>query len=84
MMNDMIADILKKAIPPEVMAMLTAEKMQEIGDRINATVTQWDERFTNIEQTQTRILELLENDSNGSGKRRAKLAAPVGDAPVTD
>ena len=83
MMNDMIADILKKAIPPEVMAMLTPEKMQEIGDRINATVTQWDERFTRIEESNARILELLENDSNGSGKRRTKLAAPVGE-PVAD
>lgn len=76
MMNDMIADILKKAIPPEVMAMLTPEKLQEIGDRFNATVTQWDERLSNIEAFQTRILELLENDSNRRKPR--SIPAPGG------
>lgn len=64
MMNDMIADILKKAIPPEVMAMLTPEKMQEIGDRINATVKDWNDRLDRIEATQQRILERLPDDSN--------------------
>jgi hypothetical protein len=37
-MQDMLADMLKKSIPPEVMEKLTAENLKDIGDKATAFV----------------------------------------------
>lgn len=77
-MENMLASMLKSVIPPEVMALITPEKMQEFGDKINAYITEQREDMDLIKQTQMQhsdllaaIMERLENGGckyNG-GKR---------------
>lgn len=46
--QDMLADMLKKAIPEEVMALLTPDQIQAMGEKINAFVTDIRENFQTI------------------------------------
>ena len=67
-MNDMMADILKKIIPREVMDMLTPEKISELGEKVNAVVQDIRDRFDRIEATQNAIVDritLIEEKSDG-------------------
>lgn len=74
-MSDMLGDILKKALPPEVMAMLTPENIKELGDKANGFISEVRNTLTNIENTQALILKRMErleenggrNSSNGDG-----------------
>lgn len=73
-MSDMLGDILKKAIPAEVAAMLTPENINAIGEKANAFITEMRGSIHNIEETQSLILKRIErmenggrNDSNGGG-----------------
>lgn len=52
MLNDMLADILKKALPPEVMEMLSSEKIKELGEQIKAAATNLRESLARIESNQ--------------------------------
>ena len=63
-MSDMLGDILKKALPPEVMAMLTPENMQEFGNKANAFISEMRSSLHSIEETQTLILKKMERLEN--------------------
>lgn len=77
-MNDMFADILKKAIPPEVMALLTKEKIEEFVAQIRTAAEKLNQRLSAIEETQTKILEYMENDNRNSN-RKPKRAGNTSD-----
>lgn len=47
-LNDMLADMLRKAIPEEVMALLTKEQIEALGIKINAFVEDIRENFQTI------------------------------------
>lgn len=96
-MEDMIADMLRKAIPPEVMAMLTAEKLKEIGEKATAFVEDIRGSLDYIKaqnvtthEMQSALLariEVLENDNrNGtSGNSRPRGRKPgVGSGGTPD
>lgn len=79
-METMLLNVLQKALPPEVMAMLTPEKMQEMGERINAYIVDTREKLDKIVEQNEKIIAstklLLERSDNeqrkgsgGSGKR---------------
>lgn len=92
-MSDMFADVLKKMVPPEVMAMLTPEKISEFGERLNAVVSDIRDRMDRIEAKQNDILVAIEgiknerdssNDSDGAdskprARRRSNGASHVGE-----
>lgn len=63
-MSDMLGDVLKKALPPEVMALLTPENMQEIGNKANAFIHEMRSSLHSIEETQSLILKKLERLEN--------------------
>jgi len=85
-MQDMLADMLKKSIPPEVMEKLTAENLKDIGDKATAFVADIRGSLDRIEATQativmqnetayerqTRILEALAEikENGGRGSQR--------------
>lgn len=73
-MEDMLASMLKKAMPPEVAALLTPEKINEFGERINAFLVHVTTQLAAIQGTQDEILKKMEglenvgrNESSGSG-----------------
>lgn len=64
-MSDMLGDVLRKALPAEVMAMLTPENMREIGNKANAFIQEMRSSLRSIEETQSLILKKLERLENG-------------------
>lgn len=48
-MSDMLADMLKKALPPEVMEMLTPENIKALGEKVNAFLIDHKEQIDRIE-----------------------------------
>lgn len=67
-MGDMLGDILKKALPPEVMAMLTPENMQDIGNKANAFIAEMRSSLKSIEDNQLLILKKLERIEENGGR----------------
>lgn len=51
-MNDMLADMLKKAIPQEVMELLSKEQIEALGEKINAFVIDVRQSFQTIIERQ--------------------------------
>jgi hypothetical protein len=73
MLNDMLADMFKKALPPEVMAMLSPEKITELGEKVTAFITDVRERLDRIEEKQIQIIGMLATEAeNGPGKSSGK------------
>lgn len=62
-LEKMVADLLVKALPPEVMALLSPENIKQFGDTINGYIADTRERLERIEQGQKIILERLDNDN---------------------
>lgn len=60
-MSDMLADMLKKSIPPEVMELLTAEKLKEIGDKANAFITDIRQSLDFIKSQNATTHDLLQS-----------------------
>lgn len=60
-MSDMLADMLKKSIPPEVMELLTAEKLKELGDKANAFITDIRQSLEFIKAQNVQTHELLQS-----------------------
>ena len=60
-MSDMLADMLKKAIPPEVAAMLTEEKVKEIGEKANAFITDIRQSLDFIKSQNATTHDLLQS-----------------------
>lgn len=80
-MSDMLGDILKKALPAEVMAMLTPENVQEIGNKANAFITEMRGSMKSIEDNQTLILKKLERmEVNGGSDNSIGAGKPSGSA----
>lgn len=85
-MSDMLGDMLKKAIPPEVAAMLTPENMNAIGEKANAFIAELRSTLSSIEETQSLILKRIErienggSDSNNGGLIIAPGSADNGDS----
>jgi hypothetical protein len=48
-MSDMLADMLKKALPPEVMEMLTPENIKALGEKVNAFLIDHKDQIDRIE-----------------------------------
>ena len=87
-MQDMVADMLKKSIPPEVMAMLTPEKLKEIGEKANAFVTDIRQSLDYIKvqnatthELQNAILAKLEATDNDDGNSESGNSEPRGRKP---
>lgn len=87
-LDNMLADMLKKALPPEVMEMLAPEKINEFGEKINAFIVDIrqgqqaiNERLDKIET----ILERFENeqDNNSSSKRGKSAGIGNGNGSAT-
>jgi hypothetical protein len=83
MMSEMFADMLKKAIPPEVAAMLTEEKLKEFGEKANAFVSDLRMSLDQIKETQAaHTLAFAEIrsaiDDNGSGRTAGKRSKSNG------
>lgn len=77
MMQDMLADMLKKAIPKEVMDLLTPENIKEMGDKVNAFVLDLQKGIEDIKIEQIEQRKLLDEmkgllngyaDNNRNGK----------------
>ena len=81
-MNDMFADILKKAIPPEVMALLTKEKIEEFVAQIRTAAEKLNQRLSAIEESQTKILEYMENDNRNSGRKPKRTGNGSSDGSI--
>lgn len=86
-MDDMLGKMLQKVIPPEVMAMLTPEKINAVGEGIKNAIIEIKESQAAIITEQERIaatlvliLERMDNaGSDGNAKRRtAGRIAPAG------
>lgn len=86
-MSDMLADVLKKSLPPEVMAMLTPENMQAFKNNAEALVMELRSGIANCQSQNTAthatldniveklavIMERTENDGrDGNRKPRAR------------
>lgn len=69
-MEKMLADVLKKAIPPEVMEFLTPEKIQELGETINAFLL--DIR-NNHETMQAKLDILIQSEAKNKASFEAVL-----------
>lgn len=61
-MNDMLADMLKKAIPAEVMELLSKEQLEAMGEKINAFVIDVRENFANITANQMVVIQRQADD----------------------
>ncbi len=61
-MNDMLADMLKKAIPAEVMELLSKEQLEAMGEKINAFVIDVRENFVNITANQMVVIQRQADD----------------------
>ena len=72
-MDDMLANMLKKALPAEVMQLLSPENVKEFGEKINAFITDIRERLERIESKLERIENggSDDNDERGGGIKRA-------------
>ena len=78
MMSEMLGDMLKKALPPEVIELLTPEKVQEFGERANSFINDLRASLTRIEENQQHILERLNNggyNSCGNGDGSGEYGA---------
>ena len=91
-MEDMMMSIIKKALPPEVVAMLSPEKLKELGDQINAGVEEFRGQLNRIEtdgKSNAEALKRIEDalSSNqprpGRGRRGGDGDGGSGDAPAT-
>lgn len=67
-MSDMLGDMLKKAIPPEVAAMLTPENMNAIGEKANTFIMEMRSSLKSIEDNQILILKKLERLEENGGR----------------
>ena len=63
-MDTMLAGVLKKALPPEVMELLTAEKIKEISEGINAYIVNTRDSLERIEAQNYAILKAVEELTN--------------------
>lgn len=68
-MENMLASMLQKAIPPDVLAMLTPEKIEEYKNGVKALWAEHKEQVDRIEQKLDCIL--LEASKNDTGKRNS-------------
>lgn len=91
MMQEMLADMLKKSLPPEVMELLTPEKIKEFGERANAFISDLRSGLDRIEAGQKETLARLENlerivadDRRNCSKRPGKQPGSNGDASSSD
>lgn len=66
--SDMLGDMLKKAIPPEVAAMLTPENMNAIGEKANTFIMEMRSSLKSIEDNQLLILKKLERLEENGGR----------------
>lgn len=62
MLEKMFQDMLAKALPPEVMALLSPEKMKELGDTVSAYISNTRESLARIEAQNDAILLHLRKD----------------------
>lgn len=66
-MEDMLGNMLRKALPPEVLEMLAPEKVKEFGEKINAFILDIREGQEAINTRLDRIDERLANDYGNNG-----------------
>jgi hypothetical protein len=78
-MEEMLGRMLAKAIPPEVMELLTPEKIKEFGDGISKFITETRANQTAIMEKLAAIEERLDN--GGSNSKRGTGKSASGDAP---
>jgi len=78
LMNDMLGDMLKKAIPAEVLAMMTPENMAAFKANAESLVVELREGIAKVQLQNIEILERLErienvgrDDSSSARKPRA-------------
>jgi len=79
-MENMAKNILASMVPPQVLAMITSENMEQIIIRAKAFVEQQD-------RIEKMLIEVLENDRNRSNGRkpvRITRDAPSGGDGSTD
>lgn len=84
-MENMLGSMLAKMMPPELLAALSPENLQRYSEEARALITDFQERMSYIENTQTEIqrqisviMERLENDRcKYTGGKRAG-SKPVG------
>lgn len=79
-LDNMLGDMLRKAIPPEIMELLTPEKLSEFGDKINGYIVDTRERLERIEQKLERLDNVERNNSNSSGNGSEPEPGPGSDA----
>lgn len=88
-MEDMLANMLKKALPQEVMGLLTPEKIQELAEKVNAYIIDTRESLDEIKQNTSCIEQILSRldcieeelknvTSKGSGKSSKRSAGNSG------
>lgn len=88
-MNNMLADILKKALGPEVGALMTEENMTKFKANAEALVMELRDGIANCQRQNELILAALEriesNDGrNDSGKPAARKRADISGGASTD
>ena len=73
-MDQMLVRVIHQVIPPEVMELLTTEKIQELGERINAYIISTRESLDTIIEVQAKqeaslrkLLADVEGLKNASG-----------------
>lgn len=60
-MSDMLADVLKKSVPPEVFAMLTPENMQTFKNNAEQLVTELRQGIANCQAQNVEIIAMLDS-----------------------
>lgn len=72
MMDKVLADMLKRVIPQEVLAQLTLENFNAWGAQAKAFMQDHTERLSRIEAGLAEIREYIENERNNRGKHTRK------------
>jgi hypothetical protein len=81
-MNEMIADMLTKAIPPEVLAMLQPDNIKAFGDKATAYIDGVNAHFAEIKETLARLEEKIDAGTR-SNSIRSRQRAPITDRGAT-
>lgn len=71
-MENALASMLQKAIPPEILAALAPEKLEEYKNGVRAAWLAHKEQLDRIEATQVIILEELRNGRTGNDNSNSR------------
>lgn len=82
-MSDMLADVLKKSVPPEVFAMLTPENMQAFKNNAEQLVTELRQGIANCQAQNMEALQKIDRLLQLTGEIHERRDDSAGARPAT-